>query len=95
MSFNKISFFLNPIKLSNFSVEGFLDNKIIDFHKYAKENGDITLGSALSEQSEKMPKKIVGGRKSATGDARKANRTEGGKKVSVKKAVSQELYKDL
>ena len=67
------------------------------------ENGDITLGSALSEQSEKMPKKIVGGRKSATsdarksaaGDARKANRTEGGKKVSVKKAVSQELYKDL
>lgn len=48
------------------------------------ENGDITLGSALSEQSEKMPKKIVGGRKSATG-----------KKASVKKAVAQELYKDL
>jgi hypothetical protein len=69
------------------------------------ENGDITLGSAISEQSEKMPKKIVGGRKSATGgdlrgksatgDARRANRTEGGKKVSVKKAVAQELYKNL
>jgi hypothetical protein len=49
------------------------------------ENGDITLGSALSEQSEKMPKKIVGVRKSATGS----------KKVSVKKAVAQELYKNL
>ena len=53
------------------------------------ENGDITLGSAFSEQSEKMPKKIVGGRKSATsGDLR-------GKKAMVKKAVSQELYKNL
>jgi hypothetical protein len=41
------------------------------------ENGDITLGSAISEQSEKMPKKISR------------------KKVSVKKPVSQELYKNL
>lgn len=45
------------------------------------ENGDITLGSALgsaaSEQSEKMPKKILR------------------KKTSIKKAVSQELYKNL
>ena len=41
------------------------------------ENGDITLGSAISEQSEKMPKKIAR------------------KKTSVKKPVSQELYKNL
>lgn len=45
------------------------------------ENGDITLGSvlgsAVSEQSEKMPKKITR------------------KKTSVKKAASQELYKNL
>jgi hypothetical protein len=63
------------------------------------ENGDITLGSAFSEQSEKMPKKIVGGRKSATSDARRANQGEAGdlrgKKAMVKKAVSQELYKNL
>lgn len=59
------------------------------------ENGDITLGSALSEQSEKMPKKIVGGRKSATSGDLRGKSATGGKKVSVKKAVSQELYKDL
>ena len=73
------------------------------------ENGDITLGSVFSEQSEKMPKKIVGGRKSATSDARRANQGEAGdlrgksatsdalkgKKTSVKKTANQELYKNL
>jgi hypothetical protein len=48
------------------------------------ENGDITLGSAFSEQSDKMPKKVIRG-KSATG----------AKKALVKKQASQELYKNL
>ena len=44
------------------------------------QNGDISLGSAISEHSEKIPKKLIGGK---------------GKKTSVKKTSSQELYKNL
>jgi hypothetical protein len=44
------------------------------------ENGDITLGSAISEQSEKMPKKV----------ARKKTSVK-----KSEKPVSQELYKNL